>query len=144
MECGNSHVCCWTEYLDFWAEQLPNRQLRPKLQLPSSSCPGTRPMHQSSLRPQLSIVIAALILAVFIAACGGGGSSSDPTQAPGSSTSSTTGGTGTGGGSTGSGGSSGTGTGGGSTSGSGSGGSGSSPPVVMNLTTYHNDLGRTG
>src|SRR5262249_59762607 len=46
--------------------------------------------------------------------------------------------------STGSGGSSGTGTGGGSTSGSGTGGSGSSPPVVMNLTTYHNDLSRTG
>jgi hypothetical protein len=108
-------------------------------------------MHQCSLRPQLSIVIAALILAVFIAACGGGGSSSSPGSSQTSTGSpvppATGGGTGsgssTGGGTSGSTGSSG-GSGGSGTSGGGTGGSGSPPPASVSLTTYHNDLGRTG
>ena len=81
-------------------------------------------MRERSLRPQLSVVIAAVILVALIAACGGGSSSS-----PGSSQTS-------------GGGSSAPPPTGGSTGGTG--GSGSSPPVVMSLTTYHNDLGRTG
>jgi hypothetical protein len=125
-------------------------------------------MRERFLRPQLSIVIAALILIAFIASCGGGSSSSPGSSqtSSGSSTPPVTGG-GTGGGTSGStgggtsgstgggtsgstgGGTSGS-TGGGTSgstgggSGSGTGGSGSPPPVIVSLTTYHNDLARTG
>ena len=79
-----------------------------------------------SFRPQCLLIVVSLILAALIAACGGGSSSSSgPGQTvPGASGPPSTGGTGGGTG--------------------GSGGSGSSPGVVMSLTTYHNDLGRTG
>jgi hypothetical protein len=89
-----------------------------------------------SLRLSVPLILTT-ILAALIIACGGGSSSSPNASGQPATGPSGPPITGTTGGSTGG---SGGGTGGGGT---GS-GSGSSPGVVMSLTTYHNDLGRTG